>query len=54
MYYFSLSPYGDEKSFRHTDGRMFSADPANRDYQEYLAWVAEGNTPDEWNPEENA
>lgn len=24
----------------------FPADPANRHYQEYLAWVALGNTPD--------
>ena len=27
-------------------------DPDNSDYQKYLAWVAEGNTATEWQPEE--
>ena len=35
------------------EGRWFPADEANKDYQAYLAWVDEGNTAEEWNPNGN-
>jgi len=45
MYKLYKNSMGDTLLQRLSDGACIPFDPDNTDYQQYLAWVSEGNTP---------
>jgi hypothetical protein len=51
MYKIANLLMGHTSVYRELDDAWIPLDHSNSDYQQYLAWVAEGNTAEEWTPE---
>ncbi len=48
MYKVKVSDFGNKIIFDVANQFWIPMDESNTDYQAYLAWLAEGNTPEEW------
>jgi hypothetical protein len=46
MYQIIKDRFGNDSGVRREDGACIPFDPANTDYQQYLKWLEEGNTPE--------
>lgn len=46
MYKLMNTPFGTQVVQRLADNAFIPFDPANTDYQAYLKWLEEGNTPE--------
>jgi len=51
MYGTFTTTRGEQYIVRLEDVAFISMDESCRDYRAYLAWLEEGNTPDEWQAE---
>ncbi len=46
--YWTIHVDGELVTVKPSESVSIPANPANADYQRYLAWVAEGNVAEEW------